>query len=102
MIDFFERIFILSTLDVKTWIMTFRRKLLWFFIALVIIALAILGLWKIGVIESLKWVNILCLVCCAIGLLLFVLMIACSRNHPHPDDIMGRAHSIEMKRRNSK
>ena len=82
--------------------MTFRKKLFWWFITVIVIAVAILGLWKIGVIESLKWVNVLCLVCFFIGLFLFILMIACSRKNPHPEDIMGRAHSIEMKKRNSK
>ena len=82
--------------------MTFRKKLFWWFITVIVIAVAILGLWKIEVIKSLKWVNVLCLVCFFIGLLLFILMIACSRKNPHPEDIMGRAHSIEMKKRNSK
>lgn len=82
--------------------MSFRKKLFWWIVALIIVAVVLGGLWKLGVIESLKWVNTLCMVCVAVCLVLFILMIACSRKNPHPEDIMGRAHSIEMKKRNSK
>jgi Na+(H+)/acetate symporter ActP len=79
--------------------MTFRTKVSWFSVILVLVVIALVVLWQIGVIESIKWLNILCLVCFVIGLLLFVLMVACSRKEMHPEDIMSRAHDIEMKKR---
>ena len=89
-------------LNGKTLVMNFRKKVLWFVAILVLIIVALVVLRKIEVIESMKWLNVLCLVCFVIGLLLFVLIIVCPRKQMHPDDIMGRAHTIEMKKRNSK
>ena len=81
--------------------MTFRRKLFWRIVVLIYVAVVLGGLWKMGVIKSLKWVSISCLVCVAI-IVIFILVFVFSRKNPHPEDIMGRAHSIEMKKRNSK
>ena len=81
--------------------MTFRRKPLWWIGVPIVLAVVLGGLWKIGVIKSLKWVSISCLVCVAI-VVIFILVFVFSRKNPHPEDIMGRAHFIEMKKRNSK